>query len=174
MKTIELNIYKFAELPEDGKRKAIENLSDINVDFGWWEYMYSDAKTIGLIITSFDIDRGQITGQMDNTMMESIDLIKANHGESCETYRIALSFEKQYNDMFVKFEDTDRIGYVLEVMECEFDNELDELEKSYLNELLEEYLVLLRKEYEYLTSEQAITETIRANDYDFTEDGELY
>jgi hypothetical protein len=174
MKTIKLNIYKFAELPGDGKKKAIENLSDINVDFDWWNYMYSDAKAIGLIITSFDIDRRQITGQMDNTMLKSIDLIKADHGESCNTHKIASDFLQQYNTMFAKFEDTDCIGYVLEVMECEFDNELDELEKSYLNELLEEYLVLLRKEYEYQTSEQSVTETIKANDYDFTENGELY
>lgn len=32
----------------------------------------------------------------------------------------------------------------------------------------------LRKEYEYLTSEEAIKETIKANDYDFLENGEMF
>jgi hypothetical protein len=32
----------------------------------------------------------------------------------------------------------------------------------------------LETEYDYLTSEEAIIETIEANEYEFTEDGELY
>jgi hypothetical protein len=37
--------------------------------------------------------------------------------------------------------------------------------------MLEEYIVLLRKEYEYLTSRDAIIETIMANEYLFDESG---
>jgi len=33
---------------------------------------------------------------------------------------------------------------------------------------------MLQKEYEYETSEEAIVETIKANEYEFTEDGNLY
>ena len=32
---------------------------------------------------------------------------------------------------------------------------------------------MLRNEYEYLTSEEAVIESIRANEYEFTEDGKL-
>jgi predicted transcriptional regulator len=32
---------------------------------------------------------------------------------------------------------------------------------------------MLQKEYEYLTSEEAIIETIEANEYEFTEKGEM-
>jgi hypothetical protein len=32
---------------------------------------------------------------------------------------------------------------------------------------------MLSKEYDYQTSEEAIIETIKANDYDFTENGNL-
>ena len=33
--------------------------------------------------------------------------------------------------------------------------------------------VLLRDEYEYLTSDEVVQEAIEANEYEFTEDGEL-
>jgi len=42
-----------------------------------------------------------------------------------------------------------------------------------INVDFEEYLSLLRQEYEYLTSKDAIVETIQANDYEFTEEGKL-
>jgi hypothetical protein len=32
----------------------------------------------------------------------------------------------------------------------------------------------LEKEYEYLTSEETIKESLIANEYDFTEDGKIY
>lgn len=58
MKTKSYNVYKFNELSEESQQKAIENLYDINVDYDWWESTHEDAKTIGLEITEFDIDRG--------------------------------------------------------------------------------------------------------------------
>jgi hypothetical protein len=33
---------------------------------------------------------------------------------------------------------------------------------------------MLRQEYEYLTSEGAIIETIEANEYEFTEEGRMF
>ena len=40
MKTIETVVYDFDELSDEAKQKAINNLSDINVDYGWWEFQY--------------------------------------------------------------------------------------------------------------------------------------
>ena len=57
MKTHTINTYSFNELSEEAQQKAIENLSDINVNFDWWNFTYEDAKNIGLKITSFDLDR---------------------------------------------------------------------------------------------------------------------
>lgn len=59
MKTKTYNVYTFEELNDEQKEKAIMNLSDINVNHDWWEYMYSDAETIGLRITGFDLDRSR-------------------------------------------------------------------------------------------------------------------
>lgn len=48
-------------------------------------------------------------------------------------------------------------------------NELEDVLKS----LSEIFLSRLKSEYEYLTSKEAIVEIIKANEYEFTEDGEL-
>ncbi len=86
MKEVTIKLYEFDELSERAQEEAIEKLSDINVDYDWWKYVYEDAERIGLKINEFDLER----------------------------------------------------------------------------------------EYDYLTSGEAIIETIRANEYYFTEDGTLY
>jgi hypothetical protein len=49
-----------------------------------------------------------------------------------------------------------------------------DLDKEFLHNLLEDYRVMLQQEYDYLTSKDAVIETINANEYDFTEDGKLW
>jgi hypothetical protein len=50
---------------------------------------------------------------------------------------------------------------------------LIEIEEKYTKNLSECYLYMLKNEYEYLTSEKCIIETIEANDYYFTENGKV-
>jgi myo-inositol catabolism protein IolC len=38
MEIKEVKVYKFNELDEKAKEKAIERYSDINVDYDWWEF----------------------------------------------------------------------------------------------------------------------------------------
>jgi hypothetical protein len=54
------------------------------------------------------------------------------------------------------------------------DKLLGDLDTEFQRALGKEYLSILRREYEYQTSEEAIIETIEANDYDFTEDGRIF
>jgi hypothetical protein len=53
-------------------------------------------------------------------------------------------------------------------------DESADVERDFQKALLEDYLVILRKEYEYLTSEEAIKETIKANDWRFSAGGKLH
>ena len=55
----------------------------------------------------------------------------------------------------------------------EWENKMIIIEDEFLKSLLEDYSIILQKEYEYQTSEEAIIESIKANDYEFTEDGKL-
>jgi hypothetical protein len=157
--TTHTDAYKFEELTDEAKEKAIANLYDINVDFDWWDCIYDDAKTIGCKIKEFDIDRGSYCKLVCDDAHETARLIVENHGKTCDTYKLADEYLKDY----------DKLGRDEDAV----DKLLDELETEFKRALGEEYLSLLRREYEYLTSEDAIVETIQANEYEFTEDGKL-
>lgn len=162
MKIKSYTVYKFNELSEEAQQKAIENLYDINVDGDWWEFTYEDAEQIGIKITGFDIDRGAYcSGDFIESPLTVIKLIKENHGESCETYKTALQYEKLILEC-----PKDEEGEPIE-------NELEVIEDDFRNSLLEDYRIMLEKEYEYMTSKKAIIETIESNDYDFTSEGKL-
>jgi len=167
-------LYTFDELSESAQQKVIEKLSGINVDFDWWSSTYEDAKNIGLEITSFDLDRNKhAKGEILSSHTETADLIIKNHGEMCETYKLAHAFLSERNALVVKYSDGIDLERVTEDNEQAFDDECDDLENEFKNNLLEEYANILQLECEYLQSEEAIKETIEANEYEFDEDGNL-
>jgi len=173
MKTITktYNVYSFDELTEKAKEKAIQNLIDINLYYGWWECIYEEAKMIGLEITEFDLDRRRnAKGQFILSACEVAQNILNQHGENCETYKIASSFLDEFNPIFSDYMNEDSERY--ESYEAE--EELQQLEDEFLSELVDEYSCILQREYEYLYSDEAIIDTIEANDYEFTEDGKLF
>lgn len=171
MKTIEINLYKFAELSAEAKNKAVEKLWDINVDHNWWEYTFEDAKQIGLIIEAFNIDHGTIKANFDDGAEQTAPLIMANHGAGTYTYQLASNYWADRNRL-IENSPKDEHGQFVD--EYEVDGDLDQLDHDFLVDLKGEYLDLLRKDYEYNTDKENIIATIEANDYDFTEDGELY
>lgn len=175
MKTVSINTYKFSELSDEAKQKAIENLCTINVDYDWWECTYDDAKAIGLLLSGFNLDRNKhASGDLDISMVECCRLIIANHGEICNTAVTAATYLETYDKLVEKYSDGGNKYVVAEDKEYDFDQEADELQDDFLNAILEDYANILQDEYEYLTSEAAIVETIEANDYDFTEDGKIW
>jgi len=167
MKTKTIILYQFSELSEKAKQKAIEKLFDINVDFDWWQFTYDDAKQIGLKLQNFDLDRNKhCTGEFVSSALVCSELIMHNHGETCDTYKTAFKFIKDYEDLVTKY--SDGIGD-----ESDFDNEADDLEEEFLKSILKDYATILQNECDYLQSEEAIIETIEANDYYFDENGNL-
>jgi len=166
MRIKEVKLYKFNELSEDAKDKAIENLSDINTDFDWYQSVYDDAKENSLLeITEFDIDyRHSIKGNFINSAEDSANAIIRNHGEMCDTFKTATKY----------LQDLSTLQGIHSIADMD-NEELDtsEIDEEFLHSLLEDYLVILRKEYEYQNSREAIIENIEANDYEFTEDGKL-
>ena len=156
-------VFKFDELSETAKQKALEKLWDINVDNEWWECIYGDAKDIGIEITAFDIDRGNMIEIKKNHSELSIaQKIIENHGVICDTYILASKFIAAFN-------------LLEEQQEKEYTRERQEDEgilcDDFIHNLKEEYLSTLKKEYEYQTSKEQIIESIRSNDYDFSEEG---
>jgi hypothetical protein len=162
---ISLTVYKFDELSDDAKQKAIQNLYDINIDYEWWESTYEDAALIGCTIDGFDLDRGSSIDFTCSDAGETAEKIMKEHGPDCETFKLAAQYVKDYDAL-----ERDEEGDLTSAGE----DAKEELDRDFTRALSEEYLSILRREYEYQTSEEAIIETIEANDYDFTEDGKLY
>ena len=165
MKTVEIKLYKFSELSESAKERVLSDHYDINIDFEWWDGVYEDAEQIGLEIKGFDLDRGRyVKGSFINSPAETAELITINHGKGCETYKTAHNFLTELNELTGKYPN---------IEDCPEDD-IEALEDDFLQLLCEDYRIILQQEYEYKTSEEAIIETIEANEYDFTEDGKIY
>ena len=171
MKKVSINIYNFSELSEQAKKVALSEFQDINTDYDWWNFTYEDAAQIGLKITSFDIMyHPTCSGELTLSANEVAQNIINNHGESCDTYKCAQSFMSEWQPVFIDYMDESSPNYE----SLETSDKLQDIEDSFLKELLKCYAVMLENEFEYLTSEEAIIETIEANDYKFTEDGKFY
>jgi hypothetical protein len=170
MKTKTITLYTFDELSDKAKERAIEKLYDINVGYGWWDITYEDAKNIGCEIAAFDTGRGDYCTLKCSDAHDTAEMILRDHGETCDTYKLAEEYMKDHDAIIERMEYDDDGECV---NEYETDEKLDALAKEFTRALGEGYLSMLRKEYEYLTSEEAISETIRANGYDFDENGNL-
>jgi len=169
MKTKTINLYQFDELSDDAKQKAITDNRGINVSYDWWHSIYDDAEAIGLKITEFDLYRNLIdegyavrvnrhcTGhEMSNANTLTIaQKIKNNHGFDTPTYKLAEQYIKDYAALDDDIDD-----------EVFFD-----LEREFIKDLCEEYSIFLQKECEWLMSEEAIVDSLMANEYEFLEDG---
>ena len=177
METREYTVYKFDELSDEGKEKAIERYYDINVDHDWWEHIFDDAERIGLKITSFDLDRGRhAKGRLTQGIPAVITDILSEHGPDCDTYKFAIEWKQRYRNEAARWLWELRKNYPDERNELDDyldSRQYDDLEHDFLRELLEEYSCILQREYDYLTSEEAVTESFVANEYDFTEDGRI-
>ena len=154
-------VYKFSELSDEAKEKAMGNLYNINVDYEWYDSTYEDAERIGLKITEFNIYRGSYAkGELLDSAVNVADSIIKDHGPDCETVQTAKAYLLEFEKI------------IAETTEDE-EPETDDIDSEFLKSLLEDYRIILQKEYEYLTSEEAVMETIQANEYEFTADGKL-
>lgn len=148
MRTVETKVYQFDELSDVAKETARNWYREGALDYDWWDTTYEDAETIGLKITSFDCDRYEIDGELADTVNGVCKRIRENHGKTCDTYKLALKYDlRKHND------DEDTVS-------------------EFRHALLQEYLSMLQKEVEYLLSDESVDETIKANEYEFTKDGE--
>jgi len=169
MRTIKTQVFYYDELSEEVKEKIVYRLWDINVDYDWWHFVFEDAENIGLKIIAFDADRrGYIDGRMLLPIEESIKAILQDHGKECDTYKLAIDFSQRLSDLW-----RNHLPQIEEDEYNEYDDEYERLSDEYEHALKEEYVCILRREYEYRTSEETIVESIRANEFEFTEDGKM-
>lgn len=158
MKKIVIKTYKYAELSEDAKEKA-RNWYLKGFDFQFeWDCIQGDAKTIGLKLEEWEYRR-YAKGDFETSGRECAEKIIKEHGKHCETYKTAKAFLKDWK---IADREDEKKG---------IDEKTEEVEAEFLKSLLEDYRINADEEYEYVQSEEAIAESIEANEYDFLEDG---
>jgi len=163
MRIIETKAYQFEELDEQTKEKAIDNYRYVSVEHdSWWDFVKEDLNYIGIELRSFDIDRGSFAEIHSEDFYETCEKIIETHGENCETYKIAERYIKEYKDIQYHIQDDE-----------DLDEKLDDLDNEYQKEFSEEVLSMLRREYEYMTSDEYVIEMFQANEYEFTDQGKL-
>lgn len=166
MREVTVKLYHYDELSESAKEKVLEHLSDINVDYDWWDSIEDDAEQIGLDITEFDLYHRTIKGKFLISAEDVANTIIKNHGDKTETYKTASAY---LDDLSRLRKDCNNEKDLMDGLDDEPDTE--ELDKEFLHSLLQDYLIMLQKDYDYLTSKEAIIETVNANEYEFREDG---
>lgn len=162
MREVTVKLYEYSELSDKAKEKARDWYLEHALEYEWWDVVYEDAENIGLKIKEFDLDRGAYCrGNVVTSIPEVIEKILSDHGEKTETYKTAKEFEPVFKAL-EKMRDDDA---------ADFDTKWDEAEREFLHAIFEDYRIMLQKEADYLTSDEAITEAIEANQYEFNEDG---
>ena len=176
-----VTLYEFDELSEEAQEAALCSLYNINVDHDWWDCTLADAHAIGLTIKEFDIDRKTIKGELHEYPLDVFKLIRENHGVRCNTLETATAYHRQYIRAFVEWykaqtQESNPASHWKRkdwLEEFKFEDEAKEVEADFVQALLEDYLVMLRDEYEYLTSRVEVVESIKANGYLFNELGKI-
>ena len=188
---IENTVYNYSDLllaeNSELKEKVLSNLSDINIDFEWYSSVYESFTEIALE-NGFVVDKCYFSGfysQGDGAMFEGMitdfsQYISNNLVHKLyknDTISLEASFkhsghyyhEKSYSYVFDydfgKYGRFDNIETYLGFVE---DHICDKYES-----LCKELYTMLKYEYEYLTSESSILETIEMNGYEFDEEGNI-
>lgn len=179
-------LYTFAELSDDAQQHAIEKLWGINTDFDWWQFTIDtiqkagDCMGIACTVSDFDLDREAYVGLCGGYSYRKNwrAALRAEFGGDSlpELDRIGARLQATQKCMFWTGYATLESGRYGTRYSADADygsqNDVD-----YLIDALRDFehwaLTLLRREYDYLTSEDAIIKAIEANEYEFDEAGDL-
>lgn len=197
MTTIEktYTVYDWDALPDEGKKKALERYSDINVDYEWWmdaDYFRPETMPDCLSITNVSFSGFYHQGQgasIQYTVDDEPALIDWLAGEIGG--KNGQRFKKVWQAGGVSVYSSNGKGshghYYCQYppLELEADcysehkytQSLVDIAQDILNDAHIDWeadvFSALREEYDCRTSEEAIVETLKINEYMFTIDGKI-
>jgi hypothetical protein len=182
--TKEYQVYKFSELSDSAKEKAIQDLYDINIDYAWHEFSYEhfieQLNEVGLDCEKFyfSLDRDYYIEPVKLRFTDVEKFIKAKVDEKVKKSLIEIADLYLTTACFSRHNKPVVESYAHTLIKHQRLNKaidsLVERADEAIHSMLNDFLSQLQKEYDYLTSEEAIIETIEANDYDFSENGKLF
>jgi len=195
------DVYSFDELDDEAKERAIEWYRNGNLDYEWWDCTFEDVKEIGKIL-GIQVDRIYFSGfssQGDGACFEgsyeyakgSVKKIKEYAPKDAELHKIALGLQQIQRLHFYQLGATVKQkghymhAYCTDIYVCdEWESSMINYSKSFVeteervSELLRDFMHWIYKrletEYDWLQSEEQVIEGIKANELEFTEDGEIY
>jgi len=197
--TTETVVYTFEELSDEAKQKAVEKYYDWNVSYDWWDSVYDDAARVAALM-GIDIERIYFRGfssQGDGACFEgtygyrknSLKLVQEYAPKDSELHQIARDLIAVQRPAFYRlYASAEQRGHYMH-SGCMSVNVTKDDSYSYtdhataeqedgitqaLREFADWIYTQLEKEYDYLTSEEAISESLIANECEFTADGSIY
>jgi len=217
-RTIETPVFKFDQLSDEAKKRAIEKNYDWNTDHEWWDAVYDDAVMMaGIMGIEIGDRRGSgrpaiffsgFSSQGDGACFEGTYSYKkgalkalkaaapAKHQDfqqdgvwviqegNAELQRICKGLQDVQRRHFYRLEATvKQYGHYqhsgctgIEVTDCEHTyRDIGDAEED-VSQLLRDFMdwiySQLEKSYDYLTSDEAVEESLVANEVEFTEEGD--
>lgn len=197
MKTKTIQLFEFSELSKEAQDKVLDKHRDINTDFdSWYEddflldggldeeikkkfsnegntlRVLKDKKPIEVLFSwenlYFDLDRGCYI-QFNDLSVNDEDLF-------FDFLKIPARLRKH---IFYSFENNREYNTKLDIEILDLkgkskDEEVLERARNIFDDLIHKSFKSLREQYNYLLSDEAVKETIEANEYDFLESGEIF
>lgn len=196
MKTHTIKMYTFDELSDDAKQRALDDNRDYNTHHDYWhECITDDAKTIAALM-GIDIDDIWFSGfasQGDGACFEgrysyrkgSVKAVKDYAPVDETLHRIAAGLQDIQRHHFYGLTATVKhVGHYYHEhctsidVDCEHCLTFGDTEDDALGELLRDFMQWiysqLETEYRYQTSDDAIADSLLANEVEFTSDGKRY
>ncbi len=191
--TRKYQVYKFKELNKDAKQKVIEKNYDINTDYEWFEgtidYMTEQLEKLGFDNAKIGFsgfasqgDGANFTASVNlkvwakkNKVKLSSLLLKAfANGEIGVSITQSGNYE---HEMTMGTDINYFYNYTGYWAQEKIDSELAKIEDAILENAREEarkIYKILNGEYDDLTSEEAIKDTIELNEYTFLKNGDMF
>jgi len=187
-KTITVKTYTFDELLEEAKEKVLERYRDINVDFDGWHDVIIDDWKMKLEDLGYEDVKIYYSGfysQGDGACFEA----KVDIEKWIKKHKAGKRFKKLLNEfragayVYVEIKHNYRYyfststGVIYEGGSELYDKAYEQLKEmvKWIEQEREELgnaiYKDLQKEYEYLISDEVVIDTIKANDFEFLEDG---
>ena len=185
MREITVKVYAFAELSDEAKKRAINAFRGINVEDGdWYEDTFDTIRTAGTRLgleiggIHFDTDSYCIFDAQYRYVRGAVKAVTAD----CKD----LSWADDLHEVARKLQALQKRHFYQ--LSCNVASRRDtnsyrcfrfgeDYDCDDLGDILDDFAhwarILLRDEYEWLISDEAIQEAIEANEYEFDESGDL-
>lgn len=196
MRIVETKVYKYEELSDSTKERAREWYLEGGLCYDWWDFCYEDfcrvAEILGIEI-SYRQGRGaeiyfngfycQGSGSSFvgtyRYAKGAVAKIKQYAPQDEELHRIAYGLKEVQRRHFYRLEAniSSHRDYMISVEVYDGDDryryigDAEEEVRELMNDFNDWMFKRLQDEYEHLTSDEVVEESIIANEYEFDEDG---